>query len=362
MRESELLRNIKAQPESLRGVIDRHSGKDGGAALTEAAAIVRSADHVIFTGMGSSLFACIPAAHLLIDSGRQASVVGAAELLYYQMPLCRPGCVVLLVSRSGETVEVLKLLNVLKQGNCRIIGVTNEPQSTLAREAELSIIVGSRSDQLVALQTYTGTVTTLVILAGVAIRGDREGAMVNELARLPDALSQAIPELLALTPESTWAQALERTPAVYLLGRGPSLASVREGALLFNESARTPSVGMSAAEFRHGPVEVVGPSFFAFVFASQPATAALDRRLAEDIVAAGGHALEVGPLGSEMPSVPWLEGRLAPILAPVLEIVFVQIAAWWLAERKGIAAGSFQFAPLITSSESGFEKPARIDG
>ena len=135
------------------------------------------------------------------------------------------------------------------------------------------------------------------------------------------------------------------------------LASVREGALLFNESARTKSVGMSAAEFRHGPVEVVSPSFFAFVFASQPATAALDRQLTCDIVAAGGHALEIGPRGSELPSIPWTEG----VLAPVVEIVVVQIAAWWLAGRKGIAAGSFQFAPLITSSEAGFEKPARTE-
>lgn len=343
MTESALLRDIKAQPDSLGGVIARHSGS----ALSEPAKILRSADHVIFTGMGSSLFACIPAAHLLIDNGVHASVVDAAELLYYQTALCRPGTVVLLVSRSGETVEVLKLLSVLKQSKCRIIGVTNEPGSTLAKEAELAIITGSRSDQLVALQTYTGTVTTLLMLAGV-----------NQLESLPDALEQAILKLLAAAPEAAWAHALENTPAVYLLGRGPSLASVWEGALLFNESARKPSVGMGAAAFRHGPVEVVNQPFFAFVFATQPETAALDRRLAGDIVAAGGRSLEIGPMGSEMPSISWLD----PVLAPVLEIVVIQIAAWWLAERKGIAAGSFQFAPLVTSTEAGFEKPARTGG
>ncbi len=343
MTESRLLLDIKAQPDSLRSVIELHSR--GG--LSDTASLLRSAEDVIFTGMGSSLFACIPAAHLLIDKGVRASVVDAAELLYYQIALCTRGTVVLLVSRSGETVEVVKLLHALKQKACRVIGVTNEPQSTLAREAEICILTGSRSDQLVALQTYTGTVTTLLMLAGI-----------EKPEHLPDALSQAITRLLDATPNSSWARALEKTPAVYLLGRGPSLASVREGALLFNESARAPSVAMTAASFRHGSVEVISPSFFGFVFATQPATAALDRQLAADIVTAGGQAVEIGPMSSELPSMTWLD----PVVAPVLEIVVVQIAAWWLAERKGIQAGTFQFAPLVTSTESGFEKPARMEG
>jgi glucosamine--fructose-6-phosphate aminotransferase (isomerizing) len=297
--------------------------------------------------MGSSLYACYPAAHLLIERGIQASVIDAAELLYYQMPLCRPDSTVVLVSRSGETVEVLKLVRAIQGSGARTIGVTNEPDSPLVRETGVPIVVGSRRDQLVAVQSYTGTAAVLVMLAFAA-----GGASLTEIRDVTGPVCEAMRKGISELAVSGFAEALAQTKAVYLLGRGPSFGSAREGALLFNEAARTPSVAMTTAEFRHGPVEVVDERFFGFVFASQTATAALDRQLAADITAGGGHAIVASALARC--------DAVHPAYAPVLEIIPIQIAAWQLAERNGIAPGKFRFAPLVTSSEAGFDTPARI--
>jgi glucosamine--fructose-6-phosphate aminotransferase (isomerizing) len=344
MSASALLSDIRGQADSIRGVIERHFA--GG--LERPADALRSARHVILTGMGSSLYACFPAAHLLIEKGIQASVVDAAELLYYQMGLCGPGCTVVMVSRSGETIEVVKLLRAIQASGARTVGVTNEPDSTLAREPELSIVVGSQKDQLVAIQSYTGTVATLAMVAFTA-----GGSSASETRDLTAPLAQAVHDTVVPLVETMPLSGIETARAVYLLGRGSSLGSVREGALLFNEAARTPSVALTAAEFRHGPVEVVDDGFFGFVFASQPATAALDRRLAADISAGGGRAVIASDLAR-------CDG-VHPVFAPVLEIIPVQIAALRLAQAKGISPGNFRFAPLVTSTEAGFETPARTD-
>jgi glucosamine--fructose-6-phosphate aminotransferase (isomerizing) len=343
MTDSQLLRDIRGQAESIRAVIERQFsvGLDG------PARAIRAASHVILAGMGSSLYACYPAAHVLLERGIPASVIDAAELLYYQMPLFGQGCAVVLVSRSGETVEVLKLLRAIQGSGARTIGVTNEPDSTVARETELPIIVGSRRDQLVAIQSYTGTAAALAMLAFAA--GGTNAADIRDHAEV---LQRTVAQVIEAMPFSTAIDDLVQARAVYLLGRGPSFGSVREGALLFNEAARTPSVAMTAAEFRHGPVEVVDEHFFGFVFASQPATAALDRQLAADITAGGGHSV----IASELACCE----AVHPAYAPVLEIIPVQIAAWRLAEAKGIAPGKFRFAPLVTSTEAGFGTPARI--
>jgi glucosamine--fructose-6-phosphate aminotransferase (isomerizing) len=335
MSESPLLRDILGQAESIRGVIDRQfaSGLEG------PAEAIRAASRVIFAGMGSSLYASYPAAHVLIERGIRASVIDAAELLYYQMPLCGQGCTVVLVSRSGETVEVLKLLRTIQGSGTRTVGVTSEPDSTLARETDLPIVVGNRRDQLVAIQSYTGTAVALVMLAFTA--GDASAA---DIRRHAEVVQQTVSGLVKTMPFSGSLDALVQARAVYLLGRGPSFGSAREGALLFNEAARTPSIAMAAAEFRHGPVEVVDERFFGFVFASQPATAALDRQLAADITAGGGHAV----IASDLACC----DAIHPAYAPVLEIIPVQIAAWRLAEAKGIAPGKFRFAPLVTSTEA----------
>jgi glucosamine--fructose-6-phosphate aminotransferase (isomerizing) len=343
MSESPLLLDILGQAESTRDVIERQSS--GG--LEGPAQAIRAASHVIFAGMGSSLYASYPAAHLLIERGIRASVIDAAELLYYQMPLCGQGCTVVLVSRSGETVEVLKLLRAIQGSGARTVGVTNEPDSTLTRETDLPVIVGSRRDQLVAIQSYTGTAAALVMLAFAA-----GNASAADIRRHAEMLPQSVSGLVKAMPFPGPMDALVQARAVYLLGRGPSFGSAREGALLFNEAARTPSVAMTAAEFRHGPVEVIDEHFFGFVFASQPPTAALDRQLAADITAGGGHAV----IASDLACC----DAVHPAYAPVLEIIPVQIAAWRLAEAKGIAPGKFRFAPLVTSTEAGFDTPARI--
>jgi glucosamine--fructose-6-phosphate aminotransferase (isomerizing) len=346
MSESSLLRDILGQAESIRDVIERQLA--GG--LECPAEAIRTASQVIFAGMGSSLYASYPAAHLLIEQGIRASVIDAAELLYYQLQVCGQGCAVVLVSRSGETVEVLKLLRAIQGSGARTVGVTSEPDSTLARETDLPIVVGNRRDQLVAIQSYTGTAAALAMLAFAA-----GGASAADIRSDAEVLQQTVSGVMKTMPLSGSMDALVQARAVYLLGRGPSFGSAREGALLFNEAARTPSVAMTAAEFRHGPVEVVDERFFGFVFASQPATSALDRQLATDIIAGGGHAI----IASDLSCC----DAVHPAYAPVLEIIPVQIAAWRLAEAKGIAPGKFRFAPLVTSTEAGFDTPAdRLGG
>ncbi|MGH9614111.1 MAG: SIS domain-containing protein, partial [Bryobacteraceae bacterium] len=145
----ELLQNILDQPRSIEAVSAYQLGEGRGPML-EAGDAVRQANQIILSGMGSSLFACTPLSYYLAARGITAPVIEASELLHYQAGVCRPGSVVILLSRSGETIEVTKLLSVLKEKRVTVIGVTNVPNSTLARESDCPILIRSFADQLVA--------------------------------------------------------------------------------------------------------------------------------------------------------------------------------------------------------------------
>ena len=119
-----LLEDLQGQPDSLRAVLAHQSGA-GRDALRRAAAELRHARQVIFAGMGSSLFASLPAVALLNARGRRASAVEASELLYYRESTLARDTAVVLVSRSGNTVEVVKLIPLLRARGAHIIGVTN---------------------------------------------------------------------------------------------------------------------------------------------------------------------------------------------------------------------------------------------
>jgi glucosamine--fructose-6-phosphate aminotransferase (isomerizing) len=343
-----LFADILGQPESLRGVIAHQLGA-GRDDLTRAAAEVRHARRVIFAGMGSSLFACAPAVAALHAHGRSCCAVEAAELLYFERGTLSRDTAAVLVSRSGDTVEVVKLIPELRARGVHIVGVTNVAGSTLAREADVVVHVGSAPDHLVALRTYTGTTAALLALAGQAIG---QPVLLNAI---PDCMERLIAE--CMDASETWRDWLEPARFVYVLGRGASLGSVNEGALLFHESARQPAIPMSCAHFRHGPVEVVSPEFRAIVFTTQLETQELDVRLAEDLRGMGGQVRLIGRPGS-LALCHWPPDFPSGHLAAILEIIPVQIAAARLAEWRGIPAASFQFAPMVTVDEAGFANPA----
>jgi len=348
-----MLENIFGQPESLRKLLKFHRG-EGSAALEVCAGLVgRAAGRVIFTGMGASLFAAMPAVARLVEHGFAAQVIESAELLHYGSASLRPGDVAVLISRSGGSVEVLRLAERMTQIGVTLIGVTNVAASELERIVDATLSIGSQADQLVAVQTYTGTVLALLLLAEQVIAGDA-AFLADDCASALPILSTFIEDCFEVS--ESWREWLDSPSPLYLLGRGASLASVYEGALLLHETAKAAAVSMSCGQFRHGPVEAVSGAFRAVVFGTSEKTRGLDRSLADDLVRMGAKVRWIGPDGhgeGHAPSlVPWPE--VSPSLAAIFEIVPLQFTAYGLALWRGIVPGDFRYASEVTAAESGF--------
>lgn len=346
-----MMGKIRAQAQSLAGVLAYQCG-EGAEALDSAARLIRSRQQVIITGMGASFFAALPLETQLCSMGINAVAVEAGELLHFRNNAYRDA-VVLMVSRSGESIEIAKLLEALK-GHQPIIGVSNRPKSRLAREADVAISINSLDDDIVALQTYTGTLLTLALLAS-AVDGSLSKAQAEFQDLLPrfDALVQTSLESLR-----DWDEFLKTGTSLYLLARGGSFASAQEGALLFNEVSKAPAVSMATATFRHGPVEVVDENFRGLIFAPQGPTQKLNVALARDLVRFGGQVRLIGPGVADATDVPLIElPAVRDVLAPIFEVVPIQAAALRLAELHGVVPGSFRFAPPVALDEASFGKP-----
>ncbi len=345
-----LASNIHAQPESLTHTL-QYQCEDGAPAMKDAATLLRSGKKIIITAMGASLFASIPFQYFLCSFGLDAVAIEAGELLHYLNNVWK-GSVVLLVSRSGESVEIAKLLEKMK-GKVPIIGVTNEPLSQLSRSADVSLSTASLNDEMVAIQTYTGTLLTLHLL-GNLIAGSFDAAAEEVRTLLPSFASLVEASMKTLT---SWDTFLSPLATPYLLARGPSLASAHEGALLFHEVAKSPAIAMPIASFRHGPVEVVDQNFRGFVFAPQGPTRDLNLSLADDLVQFCGEIRLIGPSGSQVRDARWCDlPSISETLAPLFEIVPLQAAAFQLAVLRGIVPGSFRYAPQVAVDEASFNK------
>lgn len=348
MTVSRLEQDIKAQTESLAGVLHHQFGA-GASSIREAASLIRSSSKVLITGLGASMFAAIPLKYSLCARGIDAVVIEAGELLHYLHEAYRDALLII-VSRSGESIEIARLLNVFSPAQ-RVVGVTNEPGSSLAGRADINLNIGSLSDEMVAIQTYTGTLLTLHILAE-ALDNDSSGSEDRIAALFPE-MTQLIAR--SLDNRKDWDGFFDCQSPVHLLARGPSIATAMEGALLFNEVAKHPAIGMSIASFRHGPVELVDERFRGFVFAPAGRTRQLNLALAQDLTHFGGQVRVIGPPLGDHPEIGWCDvPECSEMLAPLFEIIPVQVAALRMAQIRGVAPGSFRFAPQVATDEAVF--------
>ena len=352
-----LLENILNQANAL-GEIAEYQFGSGRVALERAATILQSKKRIVLSGMGASSFACIPFQYLLAQRGFQVTCVESSELLYFLSSFFDEDTAVVLVSRSGESVEVKKLLPMLRETGAAVLGVVNVKESSLSSQADQAIVVHSPADQLVAIQTYTGTLATFALL---------QAAVVGELEQARDELEQTIDLLTGLLPEwvhasEGWSGFLQGTAPLYLLGRGAALGAVAEGVLLMHETAKAPAVGMSVAQFRHGPVEVVDREFRGIVIGTQAATEELDTALGEDLTKMGGQVRSIGLVanGSRARALCAWPTPVPERFAPIFETIPLQIAAYRKAELNGIRPGDFRWAPAVTSSETGFSAQTQM--
>ncbi len=348
MNEPRLLRDIKNQGQSLAHVL-AYQLAEGHSALLEASHLLREAQKIIVTGSGASLYASVPLQYQLAAMGLNCLVADSSELLHYQQRLCADA-VVILVSRSGESVELTKLLPQITKIASRIITVTNEPKSMLATGADLVLIIGSFEDERMAIQSYTGTLLTLMLLASV-VAGDLDQVreeMSHVLATISTLLNSD------LEGPRFWDGFLEPARPVYLFGRGPSYASALAGGLLFNETAKHPAISATCGNFRHGSVELVDSNFRGLIFAPHGKTRKLNLALAESLQRFGGKVLVIGPRDEAHSTLQFIDVPTADRLAPLIEIIPVQFGGFYLAKLKGLPIGTLRYIAQVTRDEVDF--------
>ena len=348
-----MLEDIFGQVASLQGIVDYHT-HGGQAAMVSCAALIRaSSGRIIISGMGASFFAALPAVQALEAQGRRVHYAESSELLHCGQGSWQKGDVAILISRSGGSIETLQLAERLAASDIPIIALTNVPGSGLTINADLSLLIGSLPDELIAVQTYTGTVLALTLLAAAV--SSAETHLAQQCAAAMPSLQVHIDR--CLTESERWQNFLLGTAPLYLLGRGSALASIHEGALLFHETAKLATLAMSSGQFRHGPVEVVSQTFRAIVIGTPQQTSHLDWELASNLRAMGGDVRWLGPGPVDRPDasslVPWPTDIPAALMS-IFDIVPLQIAAYRTALWLGIRPGDFRYASEVTGQESGF--------
>jgi glucosamine--fructose-6-phosphate aminotransferase (isomerizing) len=346
---TQMMQEVVEQPAALLGLRKYYTSPGAIPAKTLRKLVKEWPPTVVFTGMGSSLYAALPAQAFLNSLGIRALVWEAAELLHYHLKSLGPDTLLVAVSQSGETIEITRLLEELPP-RMGVLAVTNNPSSTLARRGNLLLPLMAGGQKTVSTKTYMCAVAVLMYLAfAIARRPHR--ALTHELKQAVEEQEKILDRQEVLIPPV--AEFFGQPAYCCLMSRGPDLASVYQGAQMLKEVARLGAEPTSAAQFRHGPVEIINPAHRYVVFARQGQTGKFLLNIADDIRKHGGRVLLFSDLGfpdsTNVLLVPVPALKLG--LGTFVDVLYVQLLAHELALRAGRDPGKFWLAAMVTREE-----------
>ncbi len=322
---------IAQQPAAVARVLE-----DAGGALAAAARDIRARapGFAVIAARGSSDNAARYAQHVL---GRLCGLPVALAVpslhTVYDAPMRYAGGLVIGISQSGASPDVVAVLEAGRAQGCVTLAITNDERSPMAAAATHVIALqAGAEDSVAATKTYTTSLAAAAALAA-ALAGD--AARTRELAGVPDALARQLERRDGLD-EAAAAAAEWRRLAV--IGRGANYATAFEAALKIKELAGVAAEPASPADFLHGPVAMLDRGFpLLAILPSAPAGAAVRDVLAAaharaadvTVIAEDGYAPAAAErvLGTE--AVPeWL--------SPLAAVIPAQLLAVGAAERRGL--------------------------
>jgi glucosamine--fructose-6-phosphate aminotransferase (isomerizing) len=293
----------------------------------------RSVNLVVIAARGTSDHAAIYAQYILgARNGLLVALAAPSLVTLYGAPPRFRNAVVLGISQSGQSPDVVAVLAEARRQGAVTVGITNDPTSELAAAADHVIELEAGPERAVAATKTFLAEMGLIAMLSSALSGDHESA--EQLATLPATLRAAL-EVEADVVRLAAAWAAEDRCAV--VARGFNYATAREWALKLKELAYVLADPYSAADFRHGPIALIEEGFPVLAIATSgkalPDMVDLLGRLSAArarllVLSDDRAALDYGD-GVLLPSVPeWL--------APLVAIVPAQLFAYHLARARGI--------------------------
>ncbi len=293
---------------------------------------LRRIDKVVFTGMGSSLFASYPAMFYLNKYGISSFSIPANMLIYYYRNIITPHTLLILISQSGESIEIKELLEIFKDHALKI-GITNTPDSALSKITKV-LYLNAGKEKATTSKTYINTLSILLAITEVLLK--RKDFDFERISETIDSYLKKEEELINI-----FYPYFLGTNYITLLGRGPSFSTVLQGALIIKEAAHFYAEGLDTQDFRHGPLDMVGEGFKAIIFSPYDNEKAFkkDIVLAKKIISQKGNLLFVTNKKPDE-DFPIFEIKEAnPYLLPFFEIIPLQFISCKIAWAKGMDPG-----------------------
>jgi glucosamine--fructose-6-phosphate aminotransferase (isomerizing) len=322
-----MLKEIMEQAQVLSQIVHQDRKR-----FTEIALDILRARQVIITACGSSRYAALVGRYLFSRVGKKfCDVVMASEFGYFADSVDK-NTIVIAVSQSGETADVVEGVKAARDAGAQVISIVNRPNSILADLSHQVIYLNCGAEIAVAAtKSFLSQLAIFYLLSFSMVNSFDEA--VAKLTNLSSEITRVLDwnknELIKLSRK------LKDKSDFYYIARGINFAIASEGALKLKEISYIHAEGMPAGELKHGtlaliepgtPVVVICPADYTFPETLSNATEAKSR---------GAYVIAVSDKESDIYDS-WVKiPEVDELLYPMVVVVPLQLLAYYLAINRG---------------------------
>jgi len=322
-----MLKEIMEQAQVLGQIVHQDEKR-----FTNIALDILRASQVIITACGTSRYAALVGRYLFSRVGKKfCDVVMASEFGYFADSVDK-STVVIAVSQSGETADVVEGVKAARDAGAQIISIVNRPNSILADLSHQVIYLNCGAEIAVAAtKSFLSQLAIFYLLSFSMVNAFSEAAanLTDLSSKITEVLDWNKIELIKLS------QKLKDKNDFYYIARGINFAIASEGALKLKEISYIHAEGMPAGELKHGTLALIEPGTPTVVIC--PADYTFLETLSNAIEAKSRGAYIVGVSDKESDIYDsWIKlPEVDELLYPMVAVVPLQLLAYYLSIKRG---------------------------
>lgn len=322
-----MLKEIMDQKDSIRRAVHQDDGE-----IEKIARAISSCTGCILTACGTAHKVCMAADYFFsVVAKRHVNVIPASEFKIFHHFLL-PESLIIVVSQSGETIDVIEAMRVASKARSRVLAIVNREGSSVEREADDTILINAGPERAVAsTKAATGQMAVLLLVAHAVVGRLHEGRtlLLETGGQINDMLNPRYIEHIRSIAEK-----ICHHENLYIIGKGWNYPMALESAIKIQEVSYVHAEGFAAGELKHGPIALIQKDTPCIaLLGKDDFTADVISNIME-LKARGAFIIAVAPERNDVFDL-WIKVPDAREAQPIVNIIPIQILAYFLAVLRG---------------------------
>ncbi|RDJ31652.1 MAG: glutamine--fructose-6-phosphate transaminase (isomerizing) [Crenarchaeota archaeon] len=317
------LKEISEQPDTII-----KAGENTIEAIEQATDYIKHAKNVYITGSGTSYNAALVAKYLMSKYAKIKLEPIISSELPFSPDSIEPNSILIAISQSGESADVLEAVNIAKKSGAKIISIVNLLTSSLVQES--SVVIGMNCGPeigVAATKSFTSQlgiiykITEKICAGCIGVDFEKISALIAKILSSHSKIKEVSKQLKDVSD-------------IYILGRGIHYPIASEAALKLKELTYIHAEGIPGGELKHGPLALMDSNVFVVIINPNDSTYNDTITSAREIKARGAKIIGISDKKSDVYDY-WIEiPTIEESMFPIIEIIPIQLLAYYSALEK----------------------------